>query len=360
MDSTKPPPPSKVDPESGYCPETKTFQSLRPFVHLPPETIPLSAASFTLSLQSTLEFPAKTAALINSSTGHRLSYSEFAFRVQTLAAHLQNSLGLSRKDTAFILAPNSINIPILYFSLLSLGIVISPANPLSTESEISRQINLSKPTVAFATSATSHKLPKLKHGTILMDTPEFESTTTIPVCQLSQAVEVNQSDVAAVLYSSGTTGQVKGVMLTHRNLIAIVANYYAQRPQRSSPAVMLYTVPYFHVFGFFYSLKSVALNETVVLLEKFDLRNMLKAVDEFRVTHVAVAPPVVVAMVKGDVTNGYDLSSLEAVGSGGASLGKNVIASFKQKFPRVVLFQVNVCCGSCEISAFFWMIEYFL
>ncbi|KAL3526159.1 hypothetical protein ACH5RR_014531 [Cinchona calisaya] len=337
-------PSSKIDPKTGYCPETQTFHSLRPILDLPAETIPLSAASYALSLQSTLGFPANnTPALINSATGHRVSYPEFTFRVKALATSLQTSIGLSRNDAAFVLASTSTHIPVLYFALLSLRIVISPANPLSNQSEISRQINLSKPTVAFATSATSHKLPDLKHGTILIDTPEFESMMTNPSRELGPTVEanVNQSDVAAILYSSGTTGQVKGVMLTHRNLIAVVAGYYTQGPQRSSPAVILYTVPYFHVFGFFYSLKSVALNETVVLLPgRFDLRNMLKAVEEFRVTHIAAAPPVVVAMAKGDVRNNeYDLSCLEAVGSGGAPLGEKVIKAFKHKFPRVILSQ---------------------
>ena len=142
------------------------------------------------------------------------------------------------------------------------------------------------------------------------------------------------------MYSSGTTGQVKGVMLTHRNLTAIVANYYALRPERESPAVVLYTMPYFHVIGFFYCMKSVALSETVVVMERFDLKKMLRAVEELRVTNVAMAPPVVVAMTKSEVTKEYDLKSLEVCGCGGAPLGKDVIAAFTAKFPGVLLIQV--------------------
>lgn len=329
-----------MDPKSGYCSETGTFHSLRPPVNLPPATAPLSAASYALSIQSTSSWSVQTSALINSATGDRLSYSDFHNKVRTLSASLQTIIGLKRSSTAFILSPTSINIPILYFSLLSIGVVISPANPVSTPSEISRQIKLSKPVIAFATSETCNKLPKLRYRTILIDSPEFESMMTCSVSQLSIA-EVSQSDVAAIMYSSGTTGQVKGVMLTHRNLIAIVAEYFAVRPLWTSQARLLYTVRYFHIFGLFYCLKSVALSETVVLMPKFDFKNMLRAVEEFRVTNIAVAPPVVVAMLKGDVTDGYDLSSLEAVGSGGAPLGKDVIKAFKDKFPSVCLFQVS-------------------
>lgn len=156
-----------------------------------------------------------------------------------------------------------------------------------------------------------------------------------------ETVEVNQSDLAAIMYSSGTTGDVKGVKLTQRNFIASIANYHAQRPERNSPAVMLYTVPLFHVFGFHYILKSVTLTETVVVMERFDLKKMLKTVEDFKVTQLVVAPPVVVAMAKGSVTHGYDLSSLEAVGSGGAPLGKDVMQAFADRFPNIILFQVS-------------------
>lgn len=149
---------------------------------------------------------------------------------------------------------------------------------------------------------------------------------------------VRQSDLAAIMYSSGTTGKVKGVMTTHRNLIAMVAGYHANRAERESPAVVLYTVPYFHIYGFFYAAKSVALGDAVVVMEgKFEVRKMLRAVEEFKVTMTALVPPIVVAMVKS--SHGYDLSSLECVGSGGSSLRKEGIMSFKAEFPNVMLIQ---------------------
>ncbi|KAG8384941.1 hypothetical protein BUALT_Bualt04G0170500 [Buddleja alternifolia] len=275
----------KPDPRTGFCSETKTFHSLRPPLRLPPENTPLSAASYALSLHS---------------TGHRISYTQLRRRVKSLAFSLSTEAGLSRNDVAFVLSPNSTRVPILYFALLSIGVAISPANPLSTNSEISRQIELSKPIVAFATSATARKLPERVCRTILIDSDEFESMMMREV-------------------PCGYVGM--------------------ERQDRSFPVVGLYPLPYFNIFGFVYALKSVALGETVLVMERYELGKMLRAVEEYNVTHLAVVPPIVVAMVKSDLTEKFDLGSLEAVRCGAAPLHKDLIEAFMMKFPGVFLFQ---------------------
>ncbi|KAL0431583.1 UNVERIFIED_CONTAM: 4-coumarate--CoA ligase-like 9 [Sesamum radiatum] len=312
--------------------------SVPPPVPLPPENTPLSAASYALSLQSASHW-ADSAALIQSDTGHRISYPQFRLHVEALAFSLRTEVGLSRNDVAFVLSPTSTRVPILYFALLSIGVAVSPANPLSTNSEISRQIRIAKPVVAFATSVTAVKL--VEHGckTILIDSPEFERMMTRRIGSEVVEVEVSQNDVAAILFSSGTTGHAKGVVITHRNFIAVTASFYYQRQQRSSPVVGLYITPYFHVFGFHYTLKSVALAETVVVMERYELSKMLRAVEEFKVTNLAVVPPIVVAMVKSNLTKNFDLGSLEAVGSGAAPLGIDLIEAFAKKFPKIFIFQ---------------------
>ncbi|KAJ9176220.1 hypothetical protein P3X46_011558 [Hevea brasiliensis] len=161
-------------------------------------------------------------------------------------------------------------------------------------------------------------------------------------CGELEGVNVYQSDPAAILYSSGTTGLVKGVVLTHRNFTFVVAAGHALRAARMTPAVCFCPMPYFHVYGLTYFARALAMGETVVSMGRFDMKTMLTAIQEFRITHMALAPPVVVLMTKGPgLIDGYDLSSLEVVGCGGAPLRKSVVELFQQRFPNVILGQVS-------------------
>ncbi|KAK2413641.1 4-coumarate--CoA ligase [Trifolium repens] len=329
-----------MDPKTGFNSISRTFQTLRPPLNLPPPHATISAATYTLSLHHKSPFSSSSIFLIDSTTSHQLSYSIFIQRSKTLAKNL-TLRGLTKHHTALILSPNIFQVPILYFALLSIGVVVSPANPISSPSDISHFINLSKPVIAFTTSFYG-KLPKLPLGTILIDSPEFDSLTTEETKDNSPTAalpEVSQSDVAVILYSSGTTGKSKGVMLTHRNLTAAVAAHDAVRITKESPAVCLLTVPLFHVYGFTFLLKCVAMMETVVVMERFGLGKMLSVLERFRVSNLVVAPPVVVAMSKEGATERYDLSSLKNVTCGGAPLGKDNFDAFKAKFSQVSIIQ---------------------
>ncbi|KAL4361220.1 hypothetical protein GQ457_04G036150 [Hibiscus cannabinus] len=334
-----------MDPKTGFCYETRTYSCLRPLIPLPPPNQPLSVAEFCLSIFSSSSTDGATAFAVNSTTGQTLTYSQFVSQVRSLAYSLKRQYSLSQNDVAFVLCPSSLHVPVIYFALLSLGIIVSPANPLSSNSEIAHQIQLSKPVIAFAASQSSHKIPSLKHGTIILDSPEFLSLLTRSDIDddITKRVKVNQSDTAAILYSSGTTGRVKGVIMTHRNLIAMMAviHHYntieaagCDKPPRH---VTFFTVPLFHVFGFFMLLGSVLSAETVVLTERFVFAEMLGAVEKYKVTVMPVSPPLVLSFVKSDLTKKYDLSSLQAVGCGGAPLGQEVAQLFNKKFPNVLL-----------------------
>ncbi|MBA0616594.1 hypothetical protein Godav_016633, partial [Gossypium davidsonii] len=260
-----------IDPATGFCSQTRTFHSLRPKVPLPPPYQPLSLPQYTLSL-------------LRSST-----------------ATTGGDGDTTSNDVALILSPPSLHAPLLYFALMSLGIVISPANPLSSDSKIAHQVQLSKSIIAFATSTTSSKLLSLKHGTILLDSSEFISLFSEP------------------------------------NVDPNVINR-VQGPDPPHP-VSFFTVPLFYVFGFFMLASAFSMGETTIFTERFEFEGMLRAIEKYKVTYMPVSPPLVLALTKSDLTNKYDISSLLMLGSSGALLGKEVAERFKEKFPTVELVQ---------------------
>ncbi|XP_076927251.1 4-coumarate--CoA ligase-like 9 [Bidens hawaiensis] len=343
---------SSVDPRNGFCSATKTFHSLRPPAPLPPPSQPLSITEYTLSLlQSNGAFSYSTDFLIDSATGNRLSYVEFIRQVHSLSASLVNKFHLHTKNqVALIISPTSIHIPVIYFSLLYLGVTISPVNPVSTKSELTDLIRLSNPVIAFATSPVADKLPSsLPLTTITIDSPEFHSMLHNSTPNYTH-VKVDQSNTAGILYSSGTTGRIKGVELTHRNFIAITSASYHNKftkdentpelePEPEPQTVSLFPIPLFHVFGMFMLIRVASLGQTLVLMERFDFNNMLKAVERYKVTYMPVSPPLMVAMSKSDLVPKYDLRSLVMVGCGGGPLGKEMAKGFKVRFPHVDIVQ---------------------
>ncbi|XP_062116012.1 4-coumarate--CoA ligase-like 9 [Humulus lupulus] len=344
-----------IDPKSGFCPDTKIFHSLRPPVPLPPLSKPLSLTEYALSLlqsYASKETQATTTALIDLSSGVHVSYSHLLRQIRSLALSLKSQFPFLSKDgghrttttpTAFVLCPTSLHVPVVYFALMSLGVVVSPANPVGSDSDVTHQVQLTRPAIAFATSSTARKLPP-SLPTILLDSPEFLSMLDRP--DTGDLFEpVHQTDTAAILYSSGTTGRVKGVALTHRNLIAILTGYHELRLEPADPSVpephpvSLFFLPLFHVFGFFMLARAVALGETLVLMERFDFEPMLRAVEKYKVTYMPVSPPLVVALVNSELARKYDLSSLRLLGCGGAPLGEETIKSFNAKYPNVEITQ---------------------
>ncbi|XP_072957711.1 4-coumarate--CoA ligase-like 7 isoform X2 [Typha angustifolia] len=341
MAEAAPPAPS-VDPRSGFCAETRTFHSLRsPPTRLPPQSLPLSFPSFLFSfLPSPL--PCHPA-FLDPSTHDSISFPSLLSNVRSLSFALRPKI--SKGDVALVVSPPRLDLPILYLSLLSLGAVVSPVNPVSTSSEISRLVELSSPSLAFATSSTAPKFPP-DFPLVLLDSPYFQSLLNAESgVHIPEDEDIRQSDTAAIMYSSGTSGLVKGVALSHRNLIAQVAPLASEPATRPAPVLMI-TVPLFHVYGFVFCLKTVAAGETAVISSaRFDAWRTLEAISRFRVTNLALAPPGVLALVgarekeQAAKKSRSDVSSVKAASCGGAPIGTDLIRRFLAAFPHTRLAQ---------------------
>ncbi|KAM7275792.1 hypothetical protein ACFE04_017658 [Oxalis oulophora] len=334
-----------IDSHNGFCSKTKTFHSIRPPVTLPPVDKPLTVAQYILSNNPrSINNSNDAVFLTDGSTGANLTYSTFLRHVTSLALSLQQNYALKPNDVAFILCPTSLNLPIVYFALLSLGVTINPSNPLCSDFELTLQLNLTRPTIAFVIEQTSHKLPSTLPN-ILIDSPEFNLLLTqymnVDIHSVVNRVRVSQSDIATIIFSSGTTGRVKGVALTHRNLISKLCGpmHNLRTNPPDVPPVSLLTLPLFLVYGFVRILRGIATGYPHVLMERFDFEGMVSAIQNYKVSNIPAWPTLVVALVKSDLTKKYNLSSLVLLMSAGAPLGKEVSLKFKEKFLSVALIQ---------------------
>jgi len=130
-----------------------------------------------------------------------------------------------------------------------------------------------------------------------------------------------RNDLVALPYSSGTTGLAKGVMLTHRNLVANMCqmdglDYFHQDD------ILLCVLPLFHIYGLVVVLNmGLHLGATIVMMPRFDLDQFLGLIQKYRVTLSHIVPPIVLKLAKDPVVDNYDLSSLKTIFSGAAPLG---------------------------------------
>jgi acyl-CoA synthetase (AMP-forming)/AMP-acid ligase II len=217
---------------------------------------------------------------------------------------------------------------------LAAGAVVTTVNPMATAAELAGQLRNSGARWMVTTPELfEHKASDVAarlrrvfvFGTstratafsALLDEPPGVTPTT----------EIGADDVALLLYSSGTTGLPKAVVLSHRNLVASLCQTRLAHLVQPDDVVIA-VLPLFHIYGMQVSL-NLALREgaTVVTMPRFDLETFLCLVQQYRVTRVAIVPPIVLALAKQPVVDDYDLSSLRVITSAAAPLGGELARS---------------------------------
>lgn len=348
----------------GFDPQTGVYHSLHRFterqkIPIRPE---LDTATFVLSQFPPPEQAETQIALIDSATNQKITYAQLRHSIHKLATGLYHGLGIRKGDVIFLLSPNSLLYPTMCLAILSIGAVLTTANPVNTESEIRKQVRDSGAKLAIAAPEEAHKLSRTGVPTLVTSRPELEDDSSVSVEELIDCCEPPelpefqgmQSDTAAILYSSGTTGTSKGVVLTHSNFISVISMMrWSVDVSSSQDDVFLCFIPMFHIYGLaFFGLGLVACGITSVVMHKFDFQAMLEAIQRHKVNNLPAVPPVILAMVK---YNGgeYDLSSLRRAGSGAAPLSKEITDGFRAKFPGVELRQGYGLTESCGAATFF-------
>lgn len=258
-------------------------------------------------------------ALIDGVTGHVLTGAGFRERVERLAGGLA-ARGIGPGRVAALLAPNAPDWCAAFHAVAWAGGTVTTLSPLATAAEVAGQLRDSGAVLLV----TVPELSAAREGAAAAGVAAVpvEALTGAP---LRAQVAVDPArDVAAMPYSSGTTGAPKGVRLTHRNLVANVVQVRAALALRPGDATLAF-LPYFHVYGMTMLMNLyLAAGGVQVTLPRFELVAALGLIERHRVRQLYAVPPVVMALARDPAVEGYDLSSLMFVNSGAAPLGAGV------------------------------------
>jgi acyl-CoA synthetase (AMP-forming)/AMP-acid ligase II len=266
-------------------------------------------------------------ALIDGPSGRTLTYGELAVGVRRVAAGLA-ARGFGKGDVFAIYSPNLPEYALAFYGVSAAGGVSTTVNPLYTVDELAFQLEDAGARFLLTVPPFLDKALEAARRTGVEEvfvlgqaegaTPFTDLLTagdTPPAVQIDPA-----NDVVALPYSSGTTGLPKGVMLTHRNL---VANLCQGEPVLISGEGerLVAVLPFFHIYGLVVLMAgAVWKGATLVSMPRFDLEGFLRILQDHRITRAFVVPPIVLALAKHPMVDGYDLSALQSIVSGAAPL----------------------------------------
>ncbi|MBA3242997.1 MAG: 4-coumarate--CoA ligase family protein [Acidobacteria bacterium] len=301
------------------------FRSPHPDVHIP--DIPLTDYVF-----QNVEQLGDKPALIEGLTGRVMTYTQLYGAVRRVAAGLAQR-GLGKGEVLAILSPNVPEYIVAFHAVASLGAVVTTVNPLYTVEEVGKQLKDAQAKYLVTIPQLLDKAREACAGTGIEELFVFgEAEGATPFASLLEGGDVElphvdwnpRQDLVALPYSSGTTGVCKGVMLTHRNLVANLAQIKGSGHDWSDDNLIC-VLPLFHIYG----LVAVAnhglhCGATIVTLPRFDFEQVLKYMQEYRVTVAHLVPPVVLAMTKQPSVEAFDLSSLRMIFSGAAPLSESL------------------------------------
>jgi acyl-CoA synthetase (AMP-forming)/AMP-acid ligase II len=265
-------------------------------------------------------------AIVEAGTGRSYTYKQIADGVRKLAAGLHQR-GFEKGDVLAIMSPNLPEYPIAFHGVATAGGVNTTLNPTYTADEIAFQLNDSRARLLLTIPPLVEKAQEAAAKSKVEEIIVFgEADGAIPFRSLlidaeAPSVKIEPAeDLVALPYSSGTTGFSKGVMLTHRNLVANLVQTTACIDITEDEKIMAF-LPFFHIYGM-----TVIMNQglyqgaTLVSMPRFELEPCLQAVQDHSVTRFFLVPPIVVLLAKHPAIDRYDLSSVERAFSGAAPL----------------------------------------
>ena len=297
--------------------------------------------------------------------GKSTSYRKFVQGVETCAKALK-TIGIREGDKVTIALPNCPQALYMFYAVNLVGAVANMIHPLSAEKEIEFYLNESESLTAITLDQFYHKFERIRQNTkvvnIIIASIKDELSKPIkagymltegrrieripegaPVilwkdflrlskhCFYNYKVQRASDDPAVILYSGGTTGTTKGIVLTNKNFNALGQQVIAANPMFRPGDRMLAAMPIFHGFGLGVCIHTMlSQGGRCVLVPRFTPESYAKQIVKYRCNFIAGVPTLYEALLRLPGMDGADLSCLKGVFSGGDSLS----AELKKKFDK--------------------------
>jgi fatty-acyl-CoA synthase len=308
-------------------------------------------------------FPDRTAVVDGA---RRYTYRRLAERVNRLANALRQ-MGVQQQDKVAILSPNSHRMLEAFFAVPQLGAILTPLNYRLTTPEFAYILDHSGTKVVLIDWEYAHqiapavdRLTGVQHYVLLRDeeTPtarlpaqDYEDILAAASADFPKAVDIAETDLATLNYTSGTTARPKGVMLSHRACTVNAMNYIVALDVRPTD-IYLHTLPMFHANGWGGIWALAGLGGTQICLRAVEAETIFRLMQQERVTLACAAPTVLVTLATYDRARDYRLAPGLRIGTGGAPPAAAVLRNMEALGIEVVhlygLTETGPFLTSCE------------
>lgn len=292
--------------------------------------------------------------------GRDYTYEELWERSERLAGWLQNA-GLREGDRLALLLPNCVEYVISYLAAFRSGVIVVALNPQTTPHELATLLAHAEPAILVAHTTTAETLSKalferppvsLSHVLGVGEHPGTSWDVSFPVIPFSEASaphsKVVHADVAQIIYTSGTTGRPKGVVLSHRNLLANCRSIvsYLGLTSRDSALVVL---PFFYSYGNSLLFTHLAVGAKLVLTRDFVFWNaILDGLEHHAVTGFSGVPSTFALLLSKSNIRQRRFPSLRYLTCAGGALPATYVAELRRAVPHAQLFLMY---GQTEATA---------
>ncbi len=259
--------------------------------------------------------------------GKSFSYSDLLLSTNQFANYLL-SLGLKKGDRFGILDLNTPAALNLLYAAGSIGVIPVFLNWRLTSNEIEFILEDARVKILFYGEGLENIVKEIHTEKISLSAINYANYSTI----FSNELVVETDDIFVQLYTSGTTGFPKGVPLSNNNLLSVIRNLGIELPGFGADTINLVCAPFFHIGGVGYSLLTLYIGGENILLRKFEPLQVVKSIEERKVTNALLVPAMLQAIVHLPEVGKYNFSSLRNIQHGGSPISGNLLGKAKEVF----------------------------